>query len=73
MARGIRDEDADDGKFETDGEAVGESDKALRVQTEHGCTWVPKSVIHDDSEVYAKGHSGILAVHAWWASKQGWE
>lgn len=31
--------------------------------------YVPKSVIHDDSEVYAKGHEGKLVVKNWWANK----
>lgn len=34
--------------------------------------WVPKSVLHDNSEVYAVGHSGSLVVKTWWAEKEGW-
>ena len=34
--------------------------------------WVPKSVIHDDSEVWdAHNATGELAVQAWWAEKEG--
>ena len=34
--------------------------------------WVPKSVIHDDSEVFAADDEGTLIVFEWWAEKQGW-
>lgn len=33
--------------------------------------WVPKSVIHDDSEVWKAGQSGKLVVLHWWADKNG--
>jgi hypothetical protein len=35
--------------------------------------WVPLSVIHDDSEVYADGHTGKLVVHRWFAEKERWK
>lgn len=31
--------------------------------------WVPKSQIHDDSEVYGDGHEGVLVVSEWFAKK----
>lgn len=43
--------------------------------------WIPKSGIHDDSEVYgtddygkqqARGSSGTLIVKRWFARKEGW-
>lgn len=34
--------------------------------------WVPKSVVHDDSEVYGRGHTGTLIVAYWFAEKRGW-
>lgn len=34
--------------------------------------WIPKSVIHDDSEVYKKGDHGTLKVPMWFAEKEGW-
>lgn len=34
--------------------------------------WIPKSQIHDDSEVFAEGHKGELVVMSWYAEKQGW-
>lgn len=54
-----------------DVEALKETDKALLVEIEGEEIWIPKSVIDDDSEVYAEGHEGRLAVHEWWAEKEG--
>lgn len=33
--------------------------------------WVPKSVIHDDSEVWRRFTEGNLIVSKWWAEKKG--
>lgn len=36
--------------------------------------WIPKSVIHDDSECYGMGKDesrGLVIVKAWWAEKNG--
>lgn len=34
--------------------------------------WIPKSVIHDNSEVYSEQSStGLLVVQEWWANKNG--
>lgn len=33
--------------------------------------WIPQSVIHDDSEVYASGQSGDVVVETWWAEDRG--
>ena len=32
--------------------------------------WVPKSVIHDDSEIWKAGQAGRLVVLGWWAEKE---
>ncbi len=75
MARGIRSEDDDsDSKHEIqDCKAIGATEKAVLVETpDHGKVWIPRSQIHDDSEVYEKGHDGSLVVTAWYARKQGW-
>lgn len=55
-------------------EAIAETDKAL-LCTDHGGweQWVPKSQIHDDSEVYKKGQEGDLIVKSWWAEQNGIE
>jgi hypothetical protein len=33
--------------------------------------WIPKSVVHDDSEVYRAGTAGKVVVRAWWAREHG--
>lgn len=50
---------------------VQESDRALCVLIDGQRRWVPKSVIHDDSEVYRDGDRGTLVVKEWWAEKEG--
>lgn len=54
--------------------ALKESDKALLVQIIdlEEQVWVPKSQIHDDSEVFKSDQSGKLVVTNWFAEKQGW-
>lgn len=53
-----------------------ETDKALLVYIEDldEEAWVPRSVIHDDSEVFDadENSEGVLAVKMWFAEKQGW-
>ncbi len=49
-----------------------ETVKAILVKHGRGVlTWVPKSVVHDDSEVYKEGTSGKLVVARWFAEKEG--
>lgn len=70
----------DDNSFDFEGtwEFVRQTDLAILVQLQDGkrwsktVLWVPKSVLHDDSEVYAPGTSGKLVVSAWWAEEQGY-
>lgn len=46
--------------------------KAMRVRLEDGRElWIPKSVVHEDSEVYGNGHQGELVVARWFAEKEG--
>lgn len=68
--------------FAIDGaKAIRETDKALLIQADffesqgndEGTRWVPKSQIHDDSEVFEKGHEGKLVVKKWLAEKEGWD
>lgn len=50
------------------------TDKALQIELETGETvWIPKSMIHDDSEVYDedKNNEGEVVVQTWWAEKEG--
>ncbi len=65
----------------TDGVNLGQArvifgtDKALRVQleSEDDPRWIPKSQIHDDSEVYDNkdNATGDLVVTRWFADKEG--
>jgi len=52
-----------------------ETDKAILFEnSDDEQIWVPKSVIHDDSEVWADAddkREGELIVKQWWAEKNG--
>ncbi len=63
-----------------DGVNVGEAslvmvtDKAILVDGNRGAVWIPRSAIHDDSEMWAGAKEpGDLIVKRWFAIKQGWE
>ena len=58
-----------------DCECIAETEKAILVEiNEWGEEdWVPKSQIHDDSEVYEKDTSGTLIVSGWFAREKGWD
>ena len=45
--------------------------KAIKVTVEGKVRWIPKSLIHDNSEVYKKGTEGKLVVPQWWAEEEG--
>ena len=54
-----------------DGECVQEGPKAIRVALETGeDIWIPKSLVHDDSEVWKEGQEGDVVVAEWWAEKE---
>lgn len=59
-------------RFE-DAEVVHATPKAILVEVEGEELWVPKSVIHDDSEVYGQTAPGPgdLLVKEWWAAERG--
>lgn len=50
-----------------------ETAKALLVRINGKSAWCPKSVIHDDSEVFDedRNRAGKLVVKQWWADKEG--
>jgi len=56
-------------------QAIAGTEKALRVQLESEDTarWIPRSQIHDDSEVYDLGNNatGDLVIKRWFAEKEG--
>jgi hypothetical protein len=55
-----------------DAECVKESDLALCIESDDvgESFWVPKSVVHDDSDVFHEGDCGCLVVALWWAEKE---
>lgn len=53
-----------------EGRCLRETDAAILVELETGDeVWIPKSCLHDDSEVYAHGHEGKVVVASWWAER----
>lgn len=56
-------------------QAIAGTEKALRVQleSEDEPRWIPRSQIHDDSEVYddKDNATGDLVVKRWFAEKEG--
>lgn len=63
-----------DGTKLGEGKVTKATDKALFVELESGeSKWIPKSVLHDDSEVYDEGANkeGEVVVKSWWAEKEG--
>lgn len=52
-------------------ECLRETNKAVLVTRGGGELWIPKSVLHDDSEVYEGGDRGKLVVQTWWAEQNG--
>lgn len=87
MARGFRDSEeepeqyasrrrkADDLVYFKDCTVITETEKALLVECAEweGDMWIPKSQIHDDSEVYGgkDGTEGTLIISAWLAKQKG--
>lgn len=58
----------------TDAKCLRMPDKAILVAVAGEEIWIPKSVVHDDSEVYSTdedGREGTLRVKLWWAEKNG--
>jgi hypothetical protein len=65
---------SDDDVFECEAECLKETEKALLVRSRDfdEDTWIPKSQVCDESEVYAEGDSGSLVIKGWLARKNGW-
>ena len=57
-----------------DAECVHETEKAIFVEASvfDEPVSIPKSVIHDESEVWKDGQTGDLVVKMWFAEKKGW-
>lgn len=76
----------DEGYDEPDCACIGETAKAVLVLRKSAVVdalsamesdapaevWVPKSMLHDDSEIVEEGDEGTLIVKERWAEKQGW-
>ena len=77
--RGFRDEydnDGDEPHALGHVKCLAETDKAIRVSISENDPpqWIPKSVIHADSEIWSmksNGGEGVLMVKLWWARKEG--
>ena len=48
-----------------------ETDLALLCRIDDQKHWIPKSVIHEDSEVQSEGDAGTILIMRWFAEKQG--
>lgn len=67
-----RDDGGDEPHAMGEVKVIAETAKAiLCAPTKGGQFWVPKSVVHDDSEAYKKDDAGKLVVKYWWAEKNG--
>lgn len=54
-----------------DVEVLHETEAAILVALDGEEIWIPKSVIHDDSEVWEEGDTGVFVVKEWFANKEG--
>ena len=55
-----------------EGVIIRETAKAVFYEHEGKQVWVPKAVIHGDSEISGHGDRGVLLVKQWWAGKNGY-
>jgi len=56
------------------GKCLYETDAAIKVVIDGKDAdpmWIPKSQIHEDSEVFEDGGEGVIVVSAWFAKKSG--
>ncbi len=53
------------------GTCIKETKMAVYVEQQDGGLWIPKSVLHDDSEVFdsKENKGGKVVVKKWWARK----
>lgn len=71
MTRRARDDDGNEPFRAEDVLCKRQTDKAILCVIDSEDVWVPLSIVHDDSEVYAQGHEGTLVVPKWFARKNG--
>ena len=48
-----------------------ETDLALLCNINEKSHWIPKSVVHEDSEVSSEGDTGTIVIMRWFAEKEG--
>ena len=48
-----------------------ETDLALLCSVDDKKHWIPKSVVHEDSEVSSEGDTGTIVLMRWFAEKEG--
>ena len=48
-----------------------ETDLALLCNINEKTRWIPKSVVHEDSEVSSEGDTGTIVIMRWFAEKEG--
>ena len=48
-----------------------ETDLALLCNIDDIKHWIPKSVVHEDSEVSSEGDTGTIVLQRWFAEKEG--
>jgi hypothetical protein len=48
-----------------------ETDLALLCNIDDKKHWIPKSVVHEDSEVSSDGDTGTIVIMRWFAEKEG--
>ena len=48
-----------------------ETDLALLCTIDDKKRWIPKSVVHEDSEVSGDGDTGTIVIMRWFAEKEG--
>lgn len=66
-----RDNSGDDPHSMGEAKCIAASEKAVKVVIGDDDLWIPKSVVHADSEVWKSGDEGKLVVKAWWAKTNG--
>lgn len=68
--RGWREESRDPHPY-YDAKCIKATKKALWIQVGSSKFWVPKAVVHEDSDVRKTGDAGTLVVEEWWAGSRG--
>lgn len=65
-------ESDDRAAYHDDVKCTHKTEKALLCVIDGEDIWIPKSQVHDLSEVYDVGHEGTLVVSLWLAEQNSW-